>query len=658
MKIKLLLFLFASLLLASCASSSRIYFLKDPIVTRTDSLDLNAYEKKYPDVDGVSLNYEEKIQHCGSVNMFFGVQQWIYITSVQSKVLVLNPRNEKITTFRLPVGDVSNLSKVYLKTTSPDGIVKMYGIRDLIQEKNSSGNIQYKFIYPGVKKGTIIEEGYEKVYNLPAFNWAPLEHDIDLQFPMPCEKFSFNYAFPTGFNLKIKKISPVDTSNYQYVNDDKNNARILTYSNTNIPEYPVEPFSPYYKETARYLQFNIADGEMLNVSFRSMKDWNEIASHYEDYMTDKGSFFYSRIAHLTEELTKNCKSNLEKLDSIVTYVQKNIDVDFSKTSESYGQMLKDKKGDAFTMTGIVYSMLKKAGISSDYILIHSAEQGYFDRNYISYNQFMYPAVKLTLDEKSYIVFPYIKNLPIDIIPDFFQDETALVISEEFKSLITHLISDKSSYNSLDDNYDITIDENGKLTVDELKTIKGYPAYELRRDLPELNEENKDKIIKALLTYQGSEINVENFEILNREEYKEPLKLKFRYTIDNLVSVTPDDILFQTGGLLAPASLKIIQLSTEKRKNPIKIYNYENNSKTISIKFPKTWKVQSEFKDVNIENCFGMLSSRTEVQDGLLKITKINNLKKSFQPKDKIKELCEIIGSNSNSTVPTIIFQRK
>jgi hypothetical protein len=658
MKTKIFLLFVASFLLSSCVSSSRIFFLKDPVIKDVDSLDINEYEKKYQDADGVCLDFEKNIQHYGSVNLLLGMQQWTYTSSVLSKILVLNPKNEKLTTFRLPFGSDRTLEKVYLKTTSPEGIVKLYNKNDLLQEKNSSGNVEYKFIYPDVKKGTIIEEGYEKVFHLPAFNWAPLEHEIELQFPLPCEKYSFKYAYPEGFNLKIKKISPNDTLNYKYDWDEKNNTRILKYSNTNIPEYTLEPFSPFYKETAKYLQFKVADGGMATISYKSVQDWDEFASKYEDYTVDKGSFFYSRIAPITEDLTKNCKSDLEKLDSIVTYVQKNIAVDNSKAAGSYREVLSDKKGDIYTITGMVYSMLKKAGIGGDYILIHPAEEGYFDQNYISFDQLTYPAVKVVLNNQTFIVFPYIKNLPIDIIPDFIQDETAMVISNEFRSKFEKIPSNESSFNSIEDNYDISIDENGKLTVNEVKTIKGYSAFQLRRDLPEIKEDNRDKIIKSLLTYNGSEINIENFEIMNPEAYKEPLKIKFKYTIDNLVSVNPDDILFQTGGLLAPASLKTINLSSEKRKNPIKIYNYENNSKSITIKFPKSWKVQTEFKDAQIENCFGMLSSHTEIQDGVIKISKINNLKKSFQPKEKIKDLCDLTGSNSNNVVPTIIFQKK
>jgi hypothetical protein len=658
MKIKLLLLLFVSLLLSSCSSSSRIYFLKDPVVTKTDSLDFNVYEKKYPDVDGVWLNYEKKIQHCGSINMIFGSQQWMYTSSVLSKVLVLNPKDEKLTTFRLPVGDERSLNKIYLKTTSPEGSVKLYNQKDLLQEKNSSGNIEYKFIYPDVKKGTIIEEGYEKVYNLRFFNGAPLEHEIELQFNIPCEKFSFNYAFPEGVNLKIKNTSLKDTINYKYDIDPVNNTQILSYSDTNIPEYSVEPFSPFYRETAKYLQFKVNSLDILTLEYESMKDWNEVASYYEDFTKDRGSFFYSRISPLCEKLTLNCKTDLEKLDSIVSYVQKNFEVDYSKPSVSYGEVIQRNKGDIYTLTGMVYSILKKAGISGDYILIHPAEKGFFDKNYISFDQFTYPAVRLFINNKLYIVFPYIKNLPVNIIPDFIQDETALVISKETKSEFIRITSDESSYSSIQDNYDITIEDKGKLVVSENKIITGFPAYQLREEMPKLNNENKDKFIQSLLTYQGSEINIENFEILNREDYNEPLQIKFKYTIDNLVSVNPDDILFQTGGLLAPASLKLLNLKSEKRKNPIKIYNYENNIKNITINFPKTWKVQTEFKDTTIENCFGMLNSRTEIRDGVLKISKVNNLKKSFQSKEKIDELCELLGSNSNNVVSTIIFRKK
>lgn len=652
----ILLLLFLSFLLTSCYNSKRTMFLKDPVDKLTDSVDVSLYEKKYPDADGVYLEYERNIQNYGNVVMTF--MTFGYNSSVRSKILVLNPKNQMFNSFKLDNAGEKSLEKLYLKTTSPEGKVNLYYGKDLIREVNSEGLYNYRFVYPEIKKGTIIEEAYEKDFPVLPIISIPLENDIPVQMELPCEKLSFNFAFPKWFDLKVKKTSADKDLNYKFTNDEENNNRILSYTDKDIPEYVQEPFSPYFKETGKYLTFKVARIDMGSVKYNSAESWKEFASKFEDYAIDRDGFLFSDIVPLTADIVKGCKTDMGKLDSIVSYVQKNIEIDNSKGDISFRTLLREKKGNTLIVTGMTMSMLRKAGLKADYLLIHSADAGYFDENYVSSGQFSFPAVQVAVHDTNYVVFPYIKKLPVNVVPDFILDEKAMLIEGNSTFEFTKISSPGFSKNSVDDNINITINDDGKLTVEQVRTFKGFSAFNFRQELEEMKDKNRDDFIKSLLPYSGGEINIVNFEIKNRAEYARPLELHFKYTVDNLVTVTPEDILLQTSGMLSPVSLRNAKIDVEKRKNPVKIPFDENNTKNITINFPREWKVQTGPEDINIENCFGKLKSHTEVKDGVLKITQQNSLLKSFQPREKIKELAEIIGSYTKNAVATIVFQKK
>ena len=51
--------------------------------------------------------------------------------------MVLNPDNEKLTTFALRINKKIDLSTIYLRITYPNNEVKQYGIDDLLLEKTT-----------------------------------------------------------------------------------------------------------------------------------------------------------------------------------------------------------------------------------------------------------------------------------------------------------------------------------------------------------------------------------------------------------------------------------------------------------------------------------------------------------------------------------------
>ncbi|MBK7499428.1 MAG: hypothetical protein IPI19_10040 [Ignavibacteriales bacterium] len=212
-------------------------------------------------------------------------------------------------------------------------------------------------------------------------------------------------------------------------------------------------------------------------------------------------------------------------------------------------------------------------------------------------------------------------------------------------------------NNLEENYNITIGQDGILNVKEVKTANGSFGYELREYLENRSEKEIEKDIREILTYTEGNIDVLNYEIVNKDNYKEPLIIKIEYTINNLVTITPEEILFQTGGLLSPSSKYKKRLDPKDRVNPIVIYFDQKFSKNIIINYPQDWTLLKEIQDINFNNEFGIIEGKYSYQTGLISIDQSSYMCKNKQPKEKIEDLLKISGSISELQVPVIVFTK-
>ncbi len=655
---KIIFVLSASLLLSSCIYSKRVTDLPIPIASiPEEQLDIAAYEKKYGKYSGVYLELEYIIEHTGN-QMGLAIDPWTFYKVSKIKYMVFNPDDESLATFNLKTHASANLSKVYLRIIYPNGEVKQFGKDDLYSEKSSKYEVTYKFAYPSLKKGTVIEEGYELVYKVPTV-YPPLDHDYYLQYSIPCEKLKISYAFPDWWSIQSKEIAENVSIDVAWINDLENHKKIATYSAKDIPAYMEEPYAPFFKEVGKYFQFQITNLSMGQIHYNAPSSWHKAVRNLKKYATYKDRFFSFKVRDMTNELIAGINNPMDRLDAVLTYIQEDIEISRDKKKRNFKNILNDKKGDVYRITGLAQSMLLKAGIDAKYLLLHSAEDGYFDKSYFSADQFTMPAIGVIVDHQTYVVFPYIK-IPIGFVPERFQGQPAIAISfsddSNYRVDFWDVPAGTDTQNRVEELYKLFINDEGFIQVKEEKTFFGYLSYRIRERLKELKEDEQKDFVENLLTYEEGMVELISYEIQNLESFKEPLTVELEYGIDNLVTVLPDEVIFQTGGLFSPASGATYKIDTDRRHNPIKILYDEKFSKQITIAYPNSWAIVTTLENINFENLFGSIVGHYEMKRGELRVFQNRKLIKCYEPKEKISDLIEITGNRSKLAIPTIVFR--
>ncbi len=647
----------AWLMLSSCAISSRSTFLESMTSKSNlrDSVDIKVYSEKYAKYDGVYLNVEETLEH-NAASLFLGPPEWTFFRVRNIKYLVLNPDNQRLSSFGLSLKSNQALRKVHLKCISPMGKTSEYTLSHLKLEKNSNGSHEYRFVYPDVVKGTLIEEGYE-IENVNLLQNPLLSQEVSLQYDLPIERIKFQYKYPDWWQVMTKNTGE-NKVRFATTFDPKNHKTIYSYEDKDVPAVHEELFSPYFKEMGKYTAFSFAYLELGSITYRAPSSWADVANQYKNYAMDRVSFLSKVLANNigieTERVTRMCKRPLQKLDSIVTYIQTNMEV--GNEAKDFDELLTKKKGNIYLITGLAQAMLVKAELDAKYVLIHNAQDGNFDKQYITSSEMYIPAVTVTLDEKTYVVFPYVEYLPITYIPDAYQGQEAMKISKDGFAGFFTVPEGSGKDNGTYEKYELTIGEDGTIEVDEEKTLSGSEAFAARRELTKLKEEEKDQVLKKLLTYSEGNVTMVSSQFENLRDHRRPLIIRLRYKIDNLVTVTPDEAIFQTGGLFSPSSKIKYKVDAKGRHNPIRIYNDQEFSKDITVHYPEKWSLSTTLQDLRYENRFGFIEGHYTIGKTDLRVNQKLQINKSYQPKETIDELWLIAGKSSRLQLPNLVFK--
>ncbi len=645
-----LLLLVMLLTLSGCMVKSYVV-LNPPQEPGIDCTKIDSLVAEYPD-DYALFSVRNRTVEYGST-VVMDREVFAYFETIENEYIILDPTNEYLNQFSLSFPGYQKLQSLYLRVLYPDGTVNAYTRDDCILERLSNGYLRYKISYPNIVKGAIIQEGYQIREDFTQNNYH-FSSTVFLDIESPCLKSTFTMNLPQSAGFYRKKVAEEEP----FVKTKKNvyPGRVVTsYTMENLEAYEKESYSPYRRESGRYIQYKISKLGSLDLS----QTWDELfTSILESVPSHKGKKFFwgTRFDEIVDSLTVNEETKMAQIRNIVNYLQDNLELAWNGNQNIGTKILRSGEANPYQFCGVAKLMLAEIDVSSELIICHLPLYGYLDRSFVDLEQYPIPGLRIKLDGEYHYSFPYFAYLKWNQIPSDLSEQPAIVVSKPYEDAEKFTLPEAAAIdNIVEEEYEITIQEDGKLHVKQVLGAHGGSAYSLRNTWEELEAEEQDKMMDTFLTWKN--INVEDFtyELTNLEKPREPLYITFEYTVDNLMSIMMDEAIMQTGGLLEPASIKRYKIDAEKRKNDIAIYEDEVYTKIIDIQAPEGWTLQSELKDVNFSNQFGEIQGTYRADGNHLHIEQTRKFKRSFAPKEKYSDLLKLGGKRSKLIIPTLIF---
>lgn len=423
----------------------------------------------------------------------------------------------------------------------------------IFKEKfNRNINFQ-KFTFPNVKEGSILEYSYTVsspfLFNFP--NWQfqysiPVQHS---EYWALCpdffffEKYMQGYIAPTTYEVKNKTGSDFQVVGHHWISKD-------------VPAFIEEPFmtceDDYVSKINMALSHINFPGEPVREIMGTWSKLNKLLLEDESFgKAITGSGFLKKKV---EEITAGISDPEQKVKAIYNYVSQNIEWDGvkDKYADNLKKVFEDKKGTAADINLLFASMVEKANIPVEMVLISTRDHGFIRQQYPMESQLNYALCSVKIGDKTMLIDATDKYLPMGVLPKYCLNGQGLMISATNHGWIA--IEPKVKGRTVV-NADLALSDSGELTGKVTYSNEGYDAHQFRM---EYFKKGETDYLKDFLTGKNWQVNKTEFESI--KEVEKAVRQNFSLTIAEHTTVA-GDVIYLTPFVSNQVKENIFKLET-------------------------------------------------------------------------------------------------
>ena len=377
----------------------------------------------------------------------------------------------------------------------------------LFQERENKYWESSKFSLPSVKVGSVIDLRYTIhspfLWNLQTWTFQysiPVKwSQYEVVYP---EYFSYNhtslgYHKLNSSDQKTKNETVSTTVTYESSRHDgvgsgrqKENesfsymANVYNYTAKDVPAIKEEPYLTTIENYTTKIKFELSSRDYTKIGgdFKNYTtSWNDIVRQLIDDPDFGGQIKPGNFVKETvEKLIAGKTSEKDKALAIYDYVQHNLKWDESKTympSKPLRKILDEKIGNSAEINLILLTMLQKAGISADPVILSTRSHGILTPVHASLSDCNYIIVRATIDDKPVLMDATEPNLPAGLLPYRCLNGKGVLVKTDLSEDIE--LTNVPSGNNTMANLEI---KQGKLTGKILNKLTGLDAFDFRQEV--------------------------------------------------------------------------------------------------------------------------------------------------------------------------------
>ena len=403
-----------------------------------------------------------------------------------------------------------------------DKIVKSEMKKDAVfQERENKYWELARLSLPSVKIGSVVDLRYSIhspiLWNLQTWTFQysiPVKwSQYDVVYP---EYFKYNHS-SMGYHMLNSRSQETrnESINFTTINETKGSGfapgkrqqenhsipyveNLYTYTAKDVPAIKAEPYLTTIENYTTRLKFELSSTDFSKIGgqFKNYTtSWNDIVRQLIEDPDFGGQIRTGNFAKETvEKLTAGSSNEKEKALAIYNFVQHNIKWDDSRTympSKPLRKILDEKIGNSAEINLILLSMLQKAGISADPVILSTRDHGIISPVHPTLSDCNYIIVRATINGKPVLMDATEPNLPAGLLPYRCLNEKGVLIKTDLAEDIE--LSNAPSENNTMANLEI---KQGKLTGKILNKLSGLEAFDFRQEIKKAGgEEAQFKLLK-------------------------------------------------------------------------------------------------------------------------------------------------------------------
>lgn len=439
-----------------------------------------------------------------------------------------------------------------------------------------------KFTLPNVKEGSVIEYSYTVVSdflsNFP--NWQ-------FQYKIPTRHSEYWAIIPNFLVMERYMQGYLISSSYEVKDRDGNQSsyaeKLHHWIMKDVPAFKEEPFMTCEEDYVSKINFALA-----YINFRGqasqeiMGSWEKLAKELlEDESFGKIVTGSGHLKKQVEVITAGKTKPLDIVEAIHTYVKTTLEWDGYKdfTADNLKDVFEKKKGTAGDINLALASMLEKAGLKVDMVLLSTRDHGFVRKPYPMSRQLNYVICRVMVEDKYIFLDATEKFLPVGVLPERCLNGEGLLVSKHNFGWVA-LASKTKAKSTV--SASLALDEESKLTGTVSYIRNGYDAQSMRKNYQNKGREDYLKDFAG-----GKNWEIENTLFENVDSVHKDVKEIHTVLLENHSSVAGD---FTYINPFITSQLEENPFKLEKREYPVDFGSLQEKIYLCKITLPDGYAV--------------------------------------------------------------------
>jgi cellulose synthase operon protein C len=545
--IAILFCLSISFLFFSCASGPF-----DSLDKLKDQLNIKNFpeQKDYPEADALVLSeYHD-------ANVVVGPEKNIMVTSIGGTRFVTEVTNrevkkvfknvEKHAFEEIYLSSSEELINLNARTIKTDGTIidlKKEDFHTIIGAGQDAAFYpdfkKIRFTYPGIEKNSIVEYEYKIRVKYPF-----VRDEWEVQSRLPKLQNIYRLTVPIlflkegsdgkddgwkfkAFNFSLK--NPSIENNAAVTSSYSLNTVVCTWDERNIPAFEPDPVMGADQNYIRNVKFIPSEWET----------WSDVSKWFYGHFFKPQLLTSDKVTNKVKELTKDCSSEIEKMQRIYNFVQSvhYIDVELGLggyTPHTPEEVLNQNYGDCKDKAVLLLGMLKSAGLEAKPVLVLKSDQGLIHPRFPNWN-FNHMIVKASTHDKiDYWMDPTIKYCKFGSLPYQCENINVLVLNNDETSQIESTPGSNCVDNSKNLFMKLDLTNSDTSYVEVAIKCKGAFNTDYKSSLSEKTRDEMLKYCKSLVSDKYLNAEILDYSLNNLDSVNSDLTLNFKFRVPNLI----------------------------------------------------------------------------------------------------------------------------
>jgi hypothetical protein len=348
------------------------------------------------------------------------------------------------------------------------------------------------------------------------------------------------------------------------------------------------------------------------------------------------------VVQTVQQLTGNITDPREKVQVLYQYLQKNtryISIQlglggWQPFEAAY--VAKRGYGDCKALTNYMYSLLKTAGIRSNYALVYAGDNKNMVIDDFPMNRFNHVILCVPLQKDSIWLECTSQTNPVGYMGDFTGDRKALLINEEGGVLVStpqYKMEDNTQQRAIK----CKLDGVGNMEL-EVQTL--YSGLQQEKVSGMINQLSKDEVRKYLnRDYELSSYEITDFRYNQKKDRLPKVEEALKMVLPNYASVSGKR-LFINPNILNKGGAKLT-LDEERKVDYVFDMAWRDEDKA-EIEIPDGYTLEVPYQNVSLKNKFGSYTVTAEVVGNKIKYHRIREQYSGRFPAKDGKELMKFL----------------